>query len=50
MLKTAFIGRSMRLEFKHPEYRTPIVTSRITDIREIPSAAAARDRAWIADC
>jgi hypothetical protein len=48
MLKTAFIGRSMRLEFKHPEYRTPIVTSRITAIREVPCKAASR--AWAADC
>lgn len=34
MLKMRFIGRSMHLEFKHPGYRTPIVTSRITEIRE----------------
>ena len=36
MLKMRFIGRSMRLEFKHPEYRTPIITSRIVEIRETP--------------
>lgn len=35
MLKMAFIGRGMRLEFHHPDYRVPIVTSRIREIREI---------------
>jgi hypothetical protein len=43
MLKLHFIGRSMHLEFKHPEYRTPIITSRIVEIRqsahEVRSAA-----------
>jgi hypothetical protein len=34
MLKLRFIGRGMHLEFSHPEYRTPIVTSPIQDIRE----------------
>jgi hypothetical protein len=34
MLKMCFIGRSMHLEFKHPEYRTAITTSRIVEIRE----------------
>jgi hypothetical protein len=37
MLKTSFIGRSMHLEFRHPEYRTPIVTSTIQEIREVSS-------------
>jgi hypothetical protein len=32
MLKLRFIGRGMRLEFRHPVYRT-IITSRIVDIR-----------------
>ena len=27
MLKLRYIGRGMHLEFCHPEYRTPIVTS-----------------------
>jgi hypothetical protein len=36
MLKVRFIGRSMRLEFKHPEYQTPIITSTIVEIREGP--------------
>jgi hypothetical protein len=34
MLKLRYIGRGMHLEFCHPEYRTPIVTSRIQDVRE----------------
>ncbi len=34
MLKRRFVGRGMHLEFCHPEYRTPIVTSRIKEIRE----------------
>ena len=41
MLKTRFIGRSMHLEFKHPEYGTPIITSRIVEIREAPSSGEA---------
>lgn len=32
MLKSRFIGRGMRLEFRHPSYRT-ITTSRIMEIR-----------------
>jgi hypothetical protein len=36
MLKAHFIGRGMDLEFHHPEYRTPIVTSRVQEIRECP--------------
>jgi hypothetical protein len=36
MLKPGFVGRGMRLEFSHPEYRTPITTSRIKEIRECP--------------
>lgn len=32
MLKTAFIGRGMHLEFDHPEHRT-ITTSRIVEVR-----------------
>jgi hypothetical protein len=32
MLKTAFVGRGMHLEFRHPRYHT-IVTSRILDVR-----------------
>jgi hypothetical protein len=39
MLKTAFIGRSMHLEFQHPGYRTPIITSRISEIKETPFSA-----------
>lgn len=36
MLKLRYLGRGMRLEFSHPEYRTPIVTSSIQEIRECP--------------
>ncbi len=38
MLKTAFIGRSMHLEFQHPEYDAPVITSRIREIKETPYA------------
>ncbi len=34
MLKVRFIGRGMCMEFAHPQYRTPIVTSPIQEIRE----------------
>jgi hypothetical protein len=34
MLKVRFIGRGMHLEFHHPAYSAPIVTSRIQEIRE----------------
>jgi hypothetical protein len=34
MLKVRFIGRGMHLEFHHPGYSRPIVTSRIEEIRE----------------
>ena len=34
MLKRRFVGRGMHLEFRHPNYQTPIVTSRVKDIRE----------------
>jgi hypothetical protein len=33
MLKHRFIGRGMHLEFSHPAYKGPILTSRIVDIR-----------------
>jgi hypothetical protein len=33
MLKAAFLGRGMHLEYRHPDYRGPIVTSAILDIR-----------------
>jgi len=33
MLKAAFLGRGMHLEYRHPKYRGPIVTSPIVDIR-----------------
>jgi len=33
MLKTAFIGRGMHMEFQHPDYERPITTSRIVELR-----------------
>ena len=42
MLKHRFIGRGMHLEFGHPDYDGPILTSRIIDIRpagHVPMAA-----------
>jgi len=36
MLKRRFIGRGMQLEFRHPDYSTPIVTSPIQEIQELP--------------
>ena len=34
MLKVRFIGRGMQMEFHHPAYATPIVTSPIQEICE----------------
>ena len=34
MLKRRFVGRGMQMEFRHPRYATPIVTSRVREIRE----------------
>jgi hypothetical protein len=39
MLKTAYLGRGMHLEFRHPDYQGPIVTSPIVDIRLLDEAA-----------
>jgi len=36
MIKAHFIGRGMRLEFHHPQFNTPIVTSPIQEIEELP--------------
>ena len=33
LLKSSFLGRGMHLEFRHPQYERPIVTSRIVEIR-----------------
>jgi hypothetical protein len=42
MLKVRFIGRGMHMEFVHPEYQIPIVTSPIQEIQEClqPSQAS----------
>ena len=47
MLKRSFVGRGMRLEFSHPRYRTPIVTSSIQDVWEVSSAARLRNHAAV---
>jgi hypothetical protein len=45
MLKQHFVGRGMHLEFCHPQYSTPIVTSRVQEIRECAEPAPALDQA-----
>ncbi|HZQ23492.1 MAG TPA: hypothetical protein VFA89_11920 [Terriglobales bacterium] len=35
MLKSRYIGRGMHLEFRHPRYPVPIVTSRIEEIQPL---------------
>lgn len=35
MLKSAFVGRGMHLEFRHPDFPQPIITSRIVEIRQL---------------
>lgn len=47
MLKRRYVGRGMRLEFSHPQYRNPIVTSSIRDIRELSSAERLRNHAAV---
>ncbi len=39
MIKTAYLGRGMHMEFRHPSYNGPIVTSPIVEIRLVPHAA-----------
>jgi hypothetical protein len=34
MLKVRFIGRGMWMEFAHPQYQTPVLTSPVQEIRE----------------
>jgi len=43
MLKRRFVGRGMHMEFRHPDYQTPIVTSRVQEIRE-PRLQQVRDQ------
>jgi hypothetical protein len=47
VLKVRFVGRGMHLEFHHPEYPTPIVTSRIQEIRDCLPAAESEARATV---
>jgi len=46
MLKLQFVGRGMHLEFHHPEYPTPIVTSAIQDIRDYQQPPAVQVETW----
>jgi hypothetical protein len=39
MLKAAYLGRGMHMEFRHPGYQGPIVTSPIVDIKMRAQAA-----------
>ncbi|MGA7559224.1 MAG: hypothetical protein WCF61_00895 [Terriglobales bacterium] len=48
MLKLRFIGRGMHLEFHHPAYSTPIITSAIQEIRE--RIESARERRTGVEC
>ncbi len=41
MLKLQYVGRGMHLEFHHPEYDTPIITSPIQEIRDSQPILAA---------
>jgi hypothetical protein len=41
------VGRGMRLEFHHPSYSTPIVTSPIREIQERRSPVPRRQRALV---
>jgi len=42
MLKLEFIGRGMHIEFVHPQYQLPIITSPIQEIRECLRPSPAR--------
>jgi len=48
MLKRRFIGRGMHLEFRHPEYRTPIVTSLIREISTVDGESATLEKMMVA--
>ena len=41
MLKLQYVGRGMHLEFRHPQYPTPIITSAIQEIRDGQAASYA---------
>jgi hypothetical protein len=40
LLKLNFVGRGMHLEFRHPAYEAPIITSTIQEIREYSQRCA----------
>src|SRR5437667_7457695 len=52
MLKLRFVGRGMHLEFHHPAYRTPIVTSAIQEVEQCVESeeSLAGARAEIRSC
>ena len=35
MIKVKFVGRGMHLEFRHPDFDRPIITSSIVEIRQL---------------
>ncbi len=47
MLKRHFVGRGMHLEFCHPEYSNPIVTSRVEQIRECDNRTSLFDQSQL---
>ena len=44
MLKPRYIGRGMHLEFRHPGYSAPIVTSQIQEIQSLYEAGKSSQR------
>lgn len=47
MLKRHYVGRGMRLEFLHPHYDAPIITSPIQDIRECQRMSSSETFAFV---
>jgi len=39
MLKPSFVGRGMHLEFRHPRFEKPIITSKILEIRQLAAGS-----------
>jgi hypothetical protein len=50
MLKIRYIGRGMHLEFHHPGYSTPIITSLIQEICEAAESVKSRHTRVPQDC
>ena len=49
MLKLQFVGRGMHLEFRHPNYPMPIITSQIREIRDSSRAGALANAQVLSD-